>query len=77
MTEGYTIEDHRGATAGIAVRQKGERGFRFVSASHTHDAMDGHVFVSAEAAQRAARELARTCVRPWLRATSPDRAVAA
>jgi hypothetical protein len=60
MSEGYTIEDHHGSTAGIVVRQAGERGFRFVSTSRVYDALDGHVFVSAVAAQRAANEFAKS-----------------
>jgi hypothetical protein len=62
MSEAYTIEDHRGSIAGIVVRQAGERGFRFVSSARAYDAMDGHVFVSAQAAQRAAHEIARCSV---------------
>lgn len=60
MSEGYTIEDHCGTTAGIVVRPKGERGFRFMSSYRFYDAMDGQVFTSAEAAQRAARDLAKS-----------------
>jgi hypothetical protein len=55
MSEGYTI-DADDETAGIVVRYEGERGFRFHSASRTFDALDGHVFVTPAAAQRAARE---------------------
>ncbi len=46
-------------TAGIVVRYEGERGFRFHSASRAFDAIDGHVFVTPAAAQRAARDFAR------------------
>jgi hypothetical protein len=55
MSEGYTI-DADDETAGIVVRYAGERGFRFHSASRTFDALDGHVFVTPAAAERAARE---------------------
>jgi hypothetical protein len=59
MSEGYTIEGSNDEIAGIAVRLQGERGFRFHSAARTYDALDGHVFVSPAAAQRAAREFAQ------------------
>jgi len=58
MSEGYTI-DADDETAGIVVRYEGERGFRFHSASRTFDALDGHVFVTPAAAERAAREFAQ------------------
>jgi hypothetical protein len=58
MSEGYTI-DADDETAGIVVRYEGERGFRFHSASKAFDALDGHVFVTPAAAQRAASEFAR------------------
>jgi len=58
MSEGYTIDGTGGDIAGIVVRQPGERGFRFHSASKGFDALNGHVFVSPQAAQRAAREFA-------------------
>ena len=61
MSEGYTIEGSGDEIAGIVVRQDGERGFRFHSAAKRFDALDGHVFVTPAAAQRAAREFA--CVR--------------
>jgi len=68
MSEGYTI-DADDETAGIVVRHEGERGFRFHSASRAFDALDGHVFVTPAAAERAARQFvqvraARTSVRP-------------
>ena len=68
MSEGYTI-DADDETAGIVVRYEGERGFRFHSASRAFDALDGHVFVTPAAAERAAREFAqvraaRASVRP-------------
>jgi hypothetical protein len=59
MSEGYTIDGPGDEVAGIVVRHDGERGFRFHSASKTYDALDGHVFVTPGAAQRAAREFAR------------------
>ena len=58
MSEGYTI-DADDETAGIVVRYEGERGFRFHSASRAFDALDGHVFVTPAAAERAAREFAQ------------------
>jgi hypothetical protein len=61
MSEGYTI-DADDETAGIVVRYGGERGFRFHSASRTFDALDGHVFVTPAAAQRAAREFVQARV---------------
>ena len=57
MSEGYTIETGD-EIAGIVVRHHGERGFRFHSANKAYDALDGHVFVSPAAAQRAARDMA-------------------
>jgi hypothetical protein len=59
MSEGYTIDGAGGEEAGIVVRYKGERGFRFHSASKTYAALDGHVFVTPAAAQRAARDCTR------------------
>jgi hypothetical protein len=58
MSEGYTIEGRGDEVAGIVVRQKGERGFRFHAAAKDFDALHGHVFVTPAAAQRAAREFA-------------------
>ncbi len=60
MSEGYTIDGYDDEVAGIVVRYQGERGFRFHSASKVYDALDGHVFVTPAAAERAARDLART-----------------
>jgi hypothetical protein len=68
MSEGYTIDGTNDEVAGIVVWQDGERGFRFHSATKNFDALDGHVFVTAAAAQRAAREFART--RPSRRGAS-------
>lgn len=59
MSEGYTIDGLDDEVAGIVVRYEGERGFRFHSAGKAFDALDGHVFVTPTAAQRAAREFAR------------------
>ncbi len=53
MSEGYMIDHHEEGTAGIVVRQKGERGFRFHSSSRAFHALDGHVFATPAAAQRA------------------------
>ncbi len=58
MSEAYTIDGPDDDIAGIVVRYKGERGFRFHSALKTFDALDGHVFVTPAAAQRAARDFA-------------------
>jgi hypothetical protein len=60
MSEGYTIDGLDDEVAGIVVRYQDERGFRFHSGSKTYEALDGHVFATPAAAQRAARELART-----------------
>ncbi len=59
MSEGYAIDGAGDEVAGIVVRYKGERGFRFHSASKTYAALDGHVFVTLAAAQRAARDCTR------------------
>lgn len=53
LSEGYMIDHRRGETAGIVVRQKGERGFRFHSANRAFHALDGHAFATPAAAQRA------------------------
>lgn len=60
MSDGYTVEDIHGETIGIVVRKESGRGFRFFSATRAFDALDGHVFASAEAAQRAARDIGRS-----------------
>jgi hypothetical protein len=60
MSEGYTIEGSGDEAAGIVVRYDGERGFRFHSASKTYHALEGHVFATPAAAQRAVREVMRT-----------------
>jgi hypothetical protein len=59
MSEGYTIDGYDDEVAGIVVRYEGERGFRFHASSKAYDALDGHVFVTPAAAERAARELRR------------------
>jgi hypothetical protein len=59
MSEGYTIDGFGDEAAGIVVRYEGERGFRFHSASSTYHTLDGHVFATPAAAQRAAHEIAR------------------
>jgi hypothetical protein len=59
MSEGYTIDGPGDEAAGIVVREDGERGFRFHSASKAYHALDGHVFATPAAAQRAARDFAR------------------
>lgn len=58
MSEGYTIDGLGDEVAGIVVRHPGERGFKFHSAAKGFDALNGHVFVSPQAAQRVAREFA-------------------
>ncbi len=58
MSEGYTIDGLGEEVAGIVVRHPGERGYRFHSATKGFDALNGHVFVSPQAAQRVAREFA-------------------
>jgi hypothetical protein len=59
MSEGYTVNGIGDEVAGIVVRHKGERGFRFHSAARSFDPLDGHVFVTPAAAERAARDFAR------------------
>ena len=59
MSEGYTIDGYDNELAGIVVRMDGERGFRFHASDKGFDALDGHVFVTPAAAQRAARDFAR------------------
>jgi hypothetical protein len=59
MSEGYTIDGDGDEVAGIVIRLDGERGFRFHAADKGFDALDGHVFVTPAAAQRAARDFAR------------------
>lgn len=59
MSEGFTIDGIDEDVAGIVVRQDGERGYRFHSAAKRFDALHGHVFVTPQAAQRAARDFAR------------------
>jgi hypothetical protein len=58
MSEGYTIDGLDDEAAGIVVREDGERGFRFHSAHKAYHTLDGHVFATPAAAQRAAREVA-------------------
>lgn len=58
MSEGYALEDSRGETVGIVVRQKGERGFRFHASIGRYDALDGHLFATPLAAQKAVRDFA-------------------
>jgi hypothetical protein len=59
MSEGYTIDGYDDEVAGIVVRYPGERGFRFHASSKAYHALDGHVFVTPAAAERAARDLGR------------------
>jgi len=59
MSEAYTIDGLGDEIAGIVVRHEGERAFRFHSALKAFDALDGHVFVTPAAAQRAARDFVR------------------
>jgi len=71
MSEGYTIEGSDGETVGLVVRQAGERGFRFHASVRDYEGMDGHVFVSPKAAERAARDY-RRATRHWRRSASAD-----
>jgi hypothetical protein len=59
MSEGYTIDGYDDEVAGIVVRYPGERGFRFHASSKAYHALDGQVFVTPAAAERAARDLGR------------------
>jgi hypothetical protein len=63
MFEGYMIDGTGDEVAGIVISQTGERGYRFHSAARDFDAMDGHVFVTLAAAQRAARDFAKSRAR--------------
>jgi len=65
MSEGYTVEDQQGETIGIVVRKESGRGFRFFSAVRAFDVLDGHIFATAQAAQRAARDIERGGKRAW------------
>ena len=65
MSEGYTVEDQQGETIGIVVRKESGRGFRFFSSVRAFDVLDGHIFATAEAAQRAARDIERGGKRLW------------
>ena len=58
MSEGYTVEV-ADEIVGIIVRQEGERGYRFHSATKEFDALDGMIFVKPAAAERAAAEFVR------------------
>jgi len=73
MSEGYTVEDKQGETIGIVVRKESGRGFRFFSSTRAFDTLDGQIFASAEAAQRAARDIERVGKRGWRAATGTDR----
>jgi hypothetical protein len=53
MSEGYTVEDGSGEIAGIVVRQEQARGYRFYSSAQPFNSMDGHIFATPAAAQRA------------------------
>ncbi|MGE3066783.1 MAG: hypothetical protein AB7K67_14435 [Hyphomicrobiaceae bacterium] len=64
MSEGYAIDAVPDGIVGIVVRLDGERGFRFHSATKAYDALNGHVFVSPAAAQKAAHALLRDGRRP-------------
>ena len=55
MSEGYSIEIG-GEIVGIIVRNEGERDFRFHSAVEGFEALNGRMFQTASAAERAARE---------------------
>jgi hypothetical protein len=53
MSEGIVIEIGNEEIAGIVVRQAAERSFLFHASTKQFDALDSHVFVSAQAAHRA------------------------
>ena len=67
------MEDAHGEPIGIVVRKESGRGYRFFSSVRTFDALDGHIFASAEAAQRAARDIERIGKRGWRAVTGLDR----
>lgn len=69
MSEGYTVEDWQGETIGIVVRKEDGRGFRFFSSARAFDVLDGHIFASAQAAQRAALDVGK---RGWRAISSSD-----
>jgi hypothetical protein len=73
MSEGYTVENAQGETIGIVVRKESGRGFRFFSSTRAFDSLDGHLFASAQAAQRAARDVERIGKRGWRSAAGSDR----
>jgi hypothetical protein len=56
MSEGYAIEDGSGEMVGLVVRDAGERAFRFFSAAKAFDVLDGNIFATPRAAQRAVHE---------------------
>jgi hypothetical protein len=60
MSEGYSIEDIHGETIGIVVRNESGHGFRFFSSTRAFDGLDGRLFASARAAERAAHDLERS-----------------
>jgi len=74
MSEGYTVEDTKGETIGIVVRKENGRGFRFFSSVRTFDALDGRIFATAQAAQRAARDIERGGKHAWRDIRAIDRA---
>lgn len=59
MSEGFMIDGLGDEAAGIVVRMKGERGYRFHAATKALEALDGHIFATPAAAQRAALEFAK------------------
>jgi hypothetical protein len=58
MSEGFMIDGPGEEAAGIVVRLQGERGYRFHAASKALEPLDGHVFATPAAAQKAALEFA-------------------
>lgn len=63
MSNGYTIE-FNGSDVGLVVRQPGECVYRFHAAEARVNALDGSVFASPAAAEKAvARHLARAIAR--------------
>ena len=63
MSNGFTIE-YNGSDVGLVVRQPGERVYRFHAAQARVNALDGSVFASPAAAEKAvARHLGRLSAR--------------
>lgn len=72
MSEGFIVDGSNGEIAGIVVRQAAENGFCFHASASRFEPMDGHVFASPAAAQRAAREFDKCLPRRAKRATTGE-----